>query len=85
MIPHGQLKRVTLGRLIRAGQLKLAGNARLRIYGLLTCRSGKRLKQENRVFFVDENEAIKEGYRPCGHCMPVQYREWKLKSAIQTM
>ncbi|MCG8327386.1 MAG: hypothetical protein MI974_06860 [Chitinophagales bacterium] len=35
------------------------------------------MKKENRVFFTDEKEAIKSGYRPCGHCMRTAYLNWK--------
>lgn len=35
------------------------------------------MKKENRVFFISETEAIKEGYRPCAHCMKQAYMEWK--------
>ena len=60
-------------RLVRSGAVQLAGNKRLKIYGKLTCSSGKRMKMENRVFFSDETEAKQLGYRPCGHCMRAEY------------
>ncbi|MEP6738528.1 MAG: Ada metal-binding domain-containing protein [Chryseolinea sp.] len=56
-------------RLIKNGQILLAGNVRGGIYGKLNCWSGKKMKKENRVFFESELDAIKNGYRPCGHCM----------------
>lgn len=80
MIPQNQLKKVALGRLIKAGSLRFAGNTKLKIYGLLSCASGKRMKRENRVFFTDEHEAKAAGFRPCGHCMPQEYRKWKLST-----
>jgi hypothetical protein len=49
--------------------LVLGGNAGLKIYGKLSCKSGKRMLRKNRVFFHSEKEAIDLGYRPCGHCM----------------
>lgn len=62
----------------------LGGNKRLKIYGKLDCPSalqhiekGKYVK--NRVFFSDEETAIKAGYRPCGKCMKKEYLEWKNK------
>lgn len=64
-------------RLRQEGQLTLGGNRRLKIYGLLSCRSGKRMLTTNRVFFSGEAEAKAYGYRPCGHCMPEAYRRWK--------
>lgn len=66
-----------LGILIRKGAISLGGYKKARIYGLLTCSSGKRMKVENRVFFKDEKEAIAAGYRPCGNCLPEKYKQWK--------
>lgn len=63
--------------LVDKGQVQFGGNAKLKIYGTLSCRSGKRMKPENRVFFGSEKEAIAVGYRPCGHCMVMEYRKWK--------
>ncbi len=37
----------------------------------------KRMKSENRVFFLSENEARENGFRPCGHCMKLEYQKWK--------
>jgi methylphosphotriester-DNA--protein-cysteine methyltransferase len=62
--------------------MKLAGNRKLRIYGLLSCTSGKRMKQENRVFFASEEQAKQSGFRPCGHCMREKYLNWKSDKAI---
>ncbi|MCE7043236.1 Ada metal-binding domain-containing protein [Dyadobacter sp. CY312] len=66
--------------LIRRGEVCLGGYARGKIYGLLSCSAGKRMKIENRVFFKNEDEAIQFGYRPCGRCLPEKYRLWKLKT-----
>lgn len=74
---HSALNPSQLKELISSGQIQLGGNAKLKIYGRLTCNSGKRMKKENRVFFHDETEAIRNGYRPCGHCMRNQYLQWK--------
>lgn len=63
--------------LIRKGDITLAGYTRKKIYGLLNCSSGKKIKVENRVFFKDEAEAVNNGYRPCGHCMKEKYAQWK--------
>jgi alkylated DNA repair dioxygenase AlkB len=59
--------------------ISFAGNSRLRIYGKLDCVSGKRLKKENRVFFVSEASALTMGYRPCAHCMADTYKKWKME------
>ncbi|MDB5137076.1 MAG: hypothetical protein JWP37_3679 [Mucilaginibacter sp.] len=63
--------------LIDKGDVQLAGNRKLEIYGTLTCSSGKRMKTNNRIFFTSEAEAIDMGYRPCGHCMHKAYQQWK--------
>jgi methylphosphotriester-DNA--protein-cysteine methyltransferase len=73
-----------LKTMISNGKISLGGNKVLKIYGTLECRSGKRMKKQNRVFFADESEAIENGYRPCGHCMPAKYREWKALFNRQT-
>lgn len=65
--------------LINKEEIQLGGNANLKIYGTLNCKSGKRLKVKNRVFFATEKEAIEAGYRPCGHCMRTKYQIWKNK------
>ena len=61
---------------IKNKQIALAGNKKLRIYGTLDCRFGKRMKKENRIFFSSEKEAVENGYRPCGHCMNQTYKDW---------
>jgi methylphosphotriester-DNA--protein-cysteine methyltransferase len=59
----------------------LGGNSKLRIYGQLDCWSARNALgkgyEKIRVFFADEETAIAAGYRPCGHCMRAQYREWR--------
>jgi hypothetical protein len=72
--PEGKKK---LGQLIRNGEISLGGNLKLKIYGLLNCSSGKRMKPANRVFFKNESEAVVRGYRPCGHCLHEKYKRWK--------
>ncbi len=66
-----------LKSLIAKGKITLGGNKQLKIYGTLQCKSGKRMKIENRVFFVSEKEALNQGYRPCGHCLKNKYEKWK--------
>jgi len=75
------LRQHQLHALIRSKRISLGGHRKLKIYGLLSCTSGKQMKVENRVFFETEAEAIQTGYRPCGHCMPQAYREWKARLA----
>ena len=69
-----------LQSLILKGEIKLGGYKKGKIYGTLTCKSGRRMKPENRVFFKDEQEAVAAGYRPCGHCMQEQFKKWKLNN-----
>lgn len=69
MISHSNLTTAELRDLMKSGRITLAGNRKLKIYGLLTCGSGKRMKRENRVFFSDADEARRAGFRPCGNCM----------------
>lgn len=76
MIYHQALVDNELKLLINNGKICFGGNQKLKIYGTLTCASGKRMKRQNRVFFVSENQAINEGYRPCGNCMRTKYKKW---------
>ncbi|RFS15805.1 Ada metal-binding domain-containing protein [Emticicia sp. C21] len=62
---------------IQNGEIAFGGNKNLKIYGRLDCRAGKRMKVENRVFFENETETIKAGYRPCAVCMRKEYLLWK--------
>ena len=77
MIEHIKTSQRELYSLIKARKIVLGGNKNLKIYGLLNCKSGKRMKMNNRVFFASENEAINLDYRPCGHCLREKYIEWK--------
>jgi hypothetical protein len=77
MWTHENLSNKHLKLLIKKGSLTLGGNKKLKIFGLLTCASGKRMKKENRVFFVNELEAWENNYRPCGHCMRRENRKFR--------
>jgi methylphosphotriester-DNA--protein-cysteine methyltransferase len=66
-----------LQNLMAAAAVTLAGNKRLKIYGTLQCKSGKRLTPDNRVLFGAKIEAVEYGYRPCGHCLKEEYKKWK--------
>jgi methylphosphotriester-DNA--protein-cysteine methyltransferase len=68
----------SLKQLLDEKQIVFAGNNNLKIYGGLSCSSGKRMKVENRVFFKSEQEAIELGFRPCGNCMRKVYLDWKV-------
>ncbi len=56
-------------RKIRLREICFGGNARDKIYGRLSCSSGKRLKKANKVFFATETEARLNGFRPCANCL----------------
>lgn len=50
---------------------KYAGWRPGKIFGRLDCKSGIRMKRENRVFFLNWDDAIAAGYRPCKKCKPI--------------
>ncbi|KIX22735.1 metal-binding protein [Flavobacterium sp. 316] len=77
MIRHSEISDSDLQSKIKQQKIGLGGNIKLKIYGLLNCKSGKRMKRENRVFFMTEKEAIENDFRPCGHCMKTEYKKWK--------
>ena len=79
MTQHSDITEMQLRALIHAGNLSFAGHKNLKIYGLLSCSSGKRMKRENRVFFTSDVDALQADYRPCGHCLNQKYRDWKLQ------
>ena len=59
------------GRIIESNRSgKYAGWRPGKIFGRLDCKSGIRMKRENRVFFLAWEDAIAEGYRPCKNCKP---------------
>lgn len=69
---------------------QIAGNRKLKIYGLLSCglpdcgnpdRGLPPKAPRMRVFFADEETAIAAGYRPCGGCLPLRYKQWKAGSS----
>ncbi len=74
---------VSINAMIRRGEITLAGNRKAKIYGLLSCSSGKRLRVKNRVFFKSESEALKEGFRPCCHCMNKKFVQWKKEQEVE--
>ncbi|MEQ9164958.1 MAG: Ada metal-binding domain-containing protein [Fulvivirga sp.] len=77
MIDHKTMEGYALLLAIKRGIISYAGNSKLKIYGRLNCKSGKRMKAKNRVFFKDRDEALNFGYRPCGHCLKEEYKNWK--------
>ncbi len=77
MIKHNDIRNTELHAQIKQKLICFGGNTKLKIYGTLNCRSGKRMKKQNRVFFVSEKEAIQRGFRPCGQCLSNEYKKWK--------
>ncbi|GAB2560383.1 Ada metal-binding domain-containing protein [Spirosoma areae] len=63
--------------MVNSEAIRVGGHRPGKIYGTLTCRVGKRMKSENRVFFQSETDAIAHGYRPCAVCLPEKYKVWK--------
>lgn len=66
----------------------LGGNKKLKIYGKLNCPSALRWIEkgyyiQNRVFFLNEEDAKDAGFRPCAICMKKEYNEWKEKRLIK--
>jgi len=76
MIKHSDIKDSDLRSKIKHKEISFGGNGKLKIYGTLKCKSGKRMKQDNRVFFASVYEALINGFRPCGHCMKTAYKKW---------
>lgn len=60
--PKGVIESTKLGR--------FAGWRPGRIFGRLDCKSGMRMRSENRVFFHSYADALSCGYRPCKVCKP---------------
>jgi methylphosphotriester-DNA--protein-cysteine methyltransferase len=82
MIKHSEISNAELHHKIKQKEILFGGNIILKIYGTLHCSSGKRMKRENRIFFISEKEAIEKDYRPCGHCMKKEYKIWKNESVL---
>jgi hypothetical protein len=58
------------------------GHARSRIYGRLDCPGALRAIARGgyvrqRVFFADEETALRAGYRPCAVCLPDAHKAWR--------
>ncbi|HII15800.1 MAG TPA: metal-binding protein [Nanoarchaeota archaeon] len=54
-----------------------AGYKRGKIFGRLGCKSGMRMKKENRVFFHTLEDAVREGYHPCMNCRPIDEKDFE--------
>ena len=78
---HNRIDDSEVLKVIKSDLMRYEGNRKQKIYGTLTCKSGKRMKRQNRVFFENRKDAINNGYHPCGNCMKETYREWTSLSA----
>ncbi len=54
-----------------------AGYKKGKIFGRLDCKTGMRMKKENRVFFHTLEDAVREGYRPCMSCKPIDEEDFE--------
>lgn len=61
---------------------RFAGYKKDKIFGRLNCKSGMRIKKENRVFFLTWEDAISVGYRPCKNCKPQPEDEYERKNGF---
>jgi methylphosphotriester-DNA--protein-cysteine methyltransferase len=77
MIFHHHTSGTEIKASIRNARIMYAGNMKLKIFGTLSCASGKRMKPQNRVFFQSRAEAKEKNFRPCGHCMKADFKKWK--------
>ena len=77
MIKHKDIDDAELHQKIKRKEIVYGGNLNLQIYGTLQCKSGKRMKTKNRVFFKTIEQAKELGFRPCGHCFRADYKIWK--------
>jgi hypothetical protein len=83
--------RSEIGELIQSGRITLSGrsDSKDRLYGRdlrpNSCPGGRRLIQGTRdnratspqVFFENEADALRHGFRPCGACNRALYGTWK--------
>ena len=46
------------------------GNSRTHVFHRVTCGSAKKMSEKSRVGFASRDEAVREGYQPCGICNP---------------
>ena len=73
-ISNGAWKIIKNGKIVESEiPGRYAGYRVDKIFGRLDCKSGMRMKKENRVFFLSWEDATAEGYRPCKNCNPTPY------------
>lgn len=52
MIRHSEINDEDLRQEINTLRLQFNGNSKLKIYATMNCKSSRRIKRENRVFFL---------------------------------
>ena len=55
---------------VPATEYKYVGNVKTKKYHKLTCKSAKKMKPKNCIYFKSKEEAEKQGYAPCKVCKP---------------
>lgn len=78
LMKHSELTNSELWIKLYKKEIRFGGNSKLKIYGLLQCKSGQRMKLQHRVFFKSIDEAQSVGFRPCGHCMRQDYLHYQI-------
>lgn len=71
-----------IAELKATGEITMGGHKGLKIFGQLKCPSASRYVAkgqyvQKRVLFATKQEAVDNGYRPCGCCMKEEYSNWK--------
>ncbi len=52
-----------------SAEANFVGNKNSKVYHKKSCSSAKSMKEANKVGFVTADEAVDEGYKPCGVCL----------------
>lgn len=60
----------TVTTTITSVSYKYVGSVNSNVYHYPWCSHAKRIKPENKIWFIDENDAKSKGYRPCLVCSP---------------
>jgi methylphosphotriester-DNA--protein-cysteine methyltransferase len=76
VLHHTSIPAKELRAKIKRKEITMGGNRKLKIYGHLSCVSGRRMNKQTRVFFHTETEALQKGYRPCAKCLSKKYQQW---------
>ena len=75
---HRDLDDNQVALLLKTGLVVAAGHGPSRIFGTLVCVSGKtRMARNNRLLFLSWQDPLSLKFRPCGKCLPEDYRAWR--------